>query len=319
MIFIKQFLTNRELRILEKVLPRLSEKDINEIQELRNCYKKLILNKTSNNPSKKAWDEHEFKLTDNILKNDIRLFLRWEVVLNTMFVSQADYLEIELDYLKSSGNWAKRWSYAVRESIVGSPIPYSANSNMSGNSIHHSYHLAQFEAIIESPINDFDFIFEFGGGYGSMCRIVHELGFKGVYIIFDLPSFSHLQWYYLKSNNLLVASSAMDHEAIFDKQGIYCLSNLNMLMSLFKKYTSVQKSLFLSTWAFSETPLELRSDIEKLCARQNYFLFGYQDTFGEIDNIEYFRSFKNKFNSIRWIENKIAHIKNSYYLFGKAS
>ena len=70
-----------------------------------------------------------------------------------------------------------------------------------------------------------DVIVEFGGGYGSMCRLVRKLGFKGRYVIFDLRPILALQKYYLglhgveagydlTAANLLTASLATVMEAL---------------------------------------------------------------------------------------------------------
>ena len=65
-------------------------------------------------------------------------------------------------------------------------------------------HLALFEETTGSKIDTLELIFEFGGGYGSMCRLAHNLGFNQAYIIFDLQPFSALQNYYLSSLDLPV-------------------------------------------------------------------------------------------------------------------
>jgi hypothetical protein len=48
-----------------------------------------------------------------------------------------------------------------------------------------------------SCLHDADCIVEFGGGFGSMCRLIGALGFRGRYVIFDLPPVLALQRYYL--------------------------------------------------------------------------------------------------------------------------
>jgi hypothetical protein len=54
---------------------------------------------------------------------------------------------------------------------------------------------------------DTDCIIEFGGGFGSMCRLVHALGFRGQHIIFDLPPVWALQRYYLRLHGIEVDDS----------------------------------------------------------------------------------------------------------------
>jgi hypothetical protein len=260
-----------------------------------------------------AWIENERALVRNVLNNDIRLFLQWEVVRNTMFTADAEFLTAELAFLKASPDWPHRWSNAVRESTVGTPITFSAGSTMSGNTIHHAYHLAQFEQATGVPIDSMRVIFEFGGGYGSMCRIIHQLGFKGTYIIFDLPTFSSLQKYYLGANMLPVVSRRPAEPL----EGIYCLSTIDDLNSLLRNQSDGHRGLFISTWALSESPRAARDRIEKFMRKQNYFLLAYQDRFFEIDNRAYFDDILSRAGTTRWHHADIGHIPNSYYLFGQ--
>jgi hypothetical protein len=45
-------------------------------------------------------------------------------------------------------------------------------------------------------VRGFDFVIEFGGGYGSLCRLFFNQQFKGQYVLFDLPPFSALQHFF---------------------------------------------------------------------------------------------------------------------------
>ena len=64
---------------------------------------------------------------------------------------------------------------------------------------------------IDDPEN-FDFIFEFGGGYGAMCEILHRAGFSGEYYIYDVPSMNKIQEHFLESSGI---------------DGVVCTSNLD--------------------------------------------------------------------------------------------
>ncbi|MBI3656026.1 MAG: hypothetical protein HY232_06350 [Acidobacteria bacterium] len=56
-----------------------------------------------------------------------------------------------------------------------------------------------------------------------MCRLVHHLNFMGKYVIFDLPEFSLLQYYFLKSYGFAVYKNLDE----FDRNpyGILCCSS----------------------------------------------------------------------------------------------
>ena len=94
--------------------------------------------------------------------------------------------------------------------------------------IHHAYHLAQFEEKTRTQVHEIDFVLEFGGGYGSMCRLFYNLGFRGRYVIFDLPSFSALQIYYLKTLDLPVQPI----NELKSRTGIVCVSDNTVLKSI---------------------------------------------------------------------------------------
>jgi hypothetical protein len=74
-----------------------------------------------------------------------------------------------------------------------SPPMFSTNAM----AIAHALHLFRFHSRLGSYLHDADCIVEFGGGFGSMCRLIGALGFRGRYVIFDLPPVLALQRYYL--------------------------------------------------------------------------------------------------------------------------
>ena len=102
-----------------------------------------------------------------------------------MFITNAMYILIELFFLRRQSNWTRRWKKALAEEKIGAPLPYWAYPRSSGNLIHHTYHIAQLESRLKERINAFDCIVEYGGGYGSMCRLCRNLGYEGDYFIFD--------------------------------------------------------------------------------------------------------------------------------------
>src|SRR5258706_98595 len=79
--------------------------------------------------------------------------------------------------LRTSPTWP-RFKPALRESAIGKPVRFLFRGATSGIQIHHTYHLAQFEQETGTRVDQDRLIFEFGGGYGSMCRQAHLLGFK---------------------------------------------------------------------------------------------------------------------------------------------
>jgi hypothetical protein len=198
---------------------------------------------------------------------------------------------------------------------VGDPIPYLWYWRSSGNLIHHAYHLAQFEEKAEVLIHEIDYVFEFGGGYGSMCRLFFNLGFRGRYIIFDLPPFSALQAYFLKTLGLTVKSAL---EAKNTNTGIICLSDIQDLISLLRDRTQPRKDMFVATWSISECPIITRESILPLVSDFQTFMIAYQDTFGEVDNREFFYNWMQTIADVRWNAWQIEHLPGNNYLVGGA-
>jgi len=300
--------------ILDRPLPAPSERERNGVEEMRNRIRACpSLEKADAPPSEKEWlDTHE-RLCECILHEDPREFLRWDVVSKTMSVAFAGYIQQELDYLKTRPDWKTRWSPSIVESAVGHPIPYWKYPRSSGNLIHHACHVAQFEEKTGSAVHDIKFVFEFGGGYGSLCRLFHNLGFQGPYLIFDLPGFSALQQFYLKSSGVPVHPVQRFPE---ETGGAFCVSDLDLLREMLLHYPDVGSSLFIATWSISETPLDLRQRVLPLLAGFNFFLMAYQDRFGEVRNSEEFRKWQADRQDIAWMEWSIHHLPGNRYLMG---
>ena len=241
-------------------------------------------------------------------------FLQWDVIRHTMFVNSPKFVKKELELLRKKKDWKSRWEPAIHESWVGSPDHTRFCEYSSGNLIHHIFHLAQFEEKTGVKIDSLSTIVEFGGGYGSMCRACHNLGFKGRYIIFDLPHFSSLQRFYLKSLKLPV----MRPNEV-ENSSIHCCSDIEDLQRVLSLSGIAQKSLFIATWSLSETPMHVRDMFMPSVSGLGNYLIAYQHSFGEVNNIDYFRDWKNTINGIsNWQEWEIPQIRGSNYLIGSS-
>lgn len=284
------------------------------LSELKTTFRALPELETTNAlPTEAEWFSNMNRLRELILNQNPREFLRWDVVTQTMFVSQARYIFTELRYLKHHRDWNTRWRGAIKESSVGHPYPYFLYPASSGNLIHHTYHVAQFEDKTADKINDMEFVFEFGGGYGSMCRLFYKLGFRGKYVIFDLPSFSALQTYYLKTGGFPVLSLSESEKT---KTGIVCVSDIDALKSILEEHFQSTHKMFIATWSISETPKTIRDVVLNLVSDFQSFLIGYQDKFGEVDNLTYFSGWKEVVSNVTWNSWRINHLPGNSYLVG---
>jgi hypothetical protein len=174
----------------------------------------------------------------------------------------------------------------------------------------------QFEEKTKVQVQDIDYVFEFGGGYGSMCRLFHNLGFRGRYIIIDLPPFSALQKYYLGTLGLPIRS-VTDFER--SKSGIVCVSDIHKLKSILADRIEARNTMFIATWSISETPISIRNSILPLTSGFQSFLLAYQDRFEEVNNVDFFNKWKETINEIAWQSWRIRHIPGNNYLVGRVA
>jgi hypothetical protein len=300
--------------LLDKPAPKKTEPLSDLVDDIRNRFKSLpSFDDKGERTSRAAWERNMNRLKELVLNKDPVEFLRWDVILETMFVAFSSYVGTELSQLKNLPDWEARWRPAIRESQIGRPFVYPFYRESSGNLIHHAYHISQFEEALGDGVDDFKFVLEFGGGYGSVCRLLHNLGFKGKYIIFDLPHFSALQRFYLKALGLPVRE-IVDYQQT--ESGIFFVSSLEVLSDLVSN-AGRGKGLFVATWSISEAPIHIREEILPIAKRLNNILIAYQDRFEDIDNEEYFRSWKSTVGpAYSWHESLIPHLPGSYYLFG---
>lgn len=137
-----------------------------------------------------SWLWRRTDLRDQILHDNPENFLAWPVVRGAMYVGNAPYMKFESEALLEDRHHA-----FIREPDFGKQTNEKTNFNFT----HQAYHLMQWEWRTGQRIENLDTILEFGGGYGAMALIARRLGFKGRYIIYDLPEFSALQEYYLSN------------------------------------------------------------------------------------------------------------------------
>jgi len=289
-------------------MTQITNKEEELIDELRNTFAGFS-GSSKSEQGESRWLENIHRLNELVDSEDPRYFLQWDVIKRTMEVGNADFIETELDYLKQLNNW-DRWKKAIQENSSGNPTYSNIYPESSGNLIHHAYHVAQYEYLTSKNVNDLDCIFEFGGGYGGMYRLIHNLGFKGKYIIFDFPEFSALQQYFIKSIGLEVHTIDSFKQA---KSGVICVSDIHILKNFLLNYVTADTSMFLATWSLSECPVEFRNEILPMVNNWRSFLIAYQGQFEGIDNINFFKDWSENQLGINWNNKKIEHIPNDFY------
>ena len=168
--------------IYDKPLPAATEQEKMLSSELKERFKAIspIELLASTPDSEREWQRNMNRLRELVLSEDTREFLRWDVIGDTMFATDAGYLKNELNYLQKLPNWKSVWMDVIKEVSIGHPVPCFYYPSSSGNLIHHAYHGARFQEASKINFDSLGLVFEFGGGYGSLCRVIHKLQFKGI-------------------------------------------------------------------------------------------------------------------------------------------
>ena len=251
------------------------------------------------------WAEYRRSLRQEIQERDPRGFTNWESINHVAFwiPDKTEFLQ-----LRRRRDWF-RWRDAIAEDRVGHPEPYILYPRSSGNLIHHAYSVAEFLDHTRRRVEDMSTVVEFGGGYGSTARLFYRLGFRGHYVIYDLPEYCALQEYFLSSVGLgLDVAYQTVHEPG------------EMRVSLLSKPEDLAKipevDLFVALWSVSECPFELRETIwSQLPAIKNY-LIAYQHRYGDFDNLAYFEKLRATRDDIHWFDYEIEHLRTSVVFDG---
>jgi hypothetical protein len=253
----------------------------------------ILLGEIKKMEESKYWVEECQKLEEKMKNSDCSDFLQWVFIIDAMFHTPPETI---LHTLQASPYWIF-WKKALKEDTFGKPTPYYLYPESSGNLLWHAYSLLQLVNFApELSIRNLKKVYEFGGGYGSFCRMLYRMSFKGEYIIYDFPIFSKLQ-------------------ALFFKNIGFIDEKISLVTNWDNKIGE-GADLFIALWSISESPIKLRDKIFST-VKSKYILITYKEEYEGIDNIAYFKKFKEDRPNYVWLEYGIAHLPHDYYLLGK--
>ncbi len=262
-------------------------------------------------PPAKKWRLFTQMLRERSLNDDPRHFLSWEVIRSNMGYRANTR---DLRFLKRSPLWEK-FQAALREPLSTNRQPFFAWPETSENAVRQAVHVAQFYQKTGAVPTDFNVIVDFGGGYGSMARLIQGLGFRGTYIIFDWPEFLALQRFYLTLAD--VPAPIEVQPEILRAPAIVQVSDLTVLKRLLAALPSSAKRLLIATWSLSEAPVSLRDEILSTVDPDGYLLT-YQHAFGGVPNRPYFDRVVIDHPRISWHDYAMLYIpaERNRYLLG---
>lgn len=241
------------------------------------------------------WDYKRREFRRNVAELDTANFLNWPSIGITMHLGAWPWVDFEYFAVIKE---RPEWDIALWENAFGGIEFYNRLDPLtSPNLIHMAYHLLQWEKATGRKVQDLKSVVEFGGGFGSMAKLIHRLGFTGQYTIYDLPEMSLLQEFYL--------SQTLEHHNVQWVNGPHGSGK-----------QPATADLWLATWSFSEVPISDRAGIINQCKPESY-LIGYQNIFEWNDNIGWFTEFSRSKPKYQWTTQRLEHQDGEhYYLFG---
>ena len=280
---------------------------VNKIYDLAKNFEEKDVNKKKTHI---IFSKKVFKL---ILSKSLINFLQKSFIQQMFFVHNRLFLVSYLLEFTNSPRWLF-WKKIIQESNVGNPVRFFLYPKTSGNKIFQTYHLKTFEDFSKIKINNFETIYEFGGGFGNLALTFHNINKKSKYIIFDTFEVNLLQYYYLKKNNLNPSFKKLDN-----KNKILLTNSIELLKKKIKFIKSQKNKLFIANWSLSETPLDFRKKFNFIIDAFDYQLISFQKNFEDIDNLKYFKKIQKKNIQLKRksIFIPVKKIKNNFYLLCK--
>jgi hypothetical protein len=277
-------------------------------QNKNNCkliIKKAIYLKNYTKNTSNLWNAYLNKIKFSFLTKDITKFLQWPEIISTMVKADDKFTKIQLNKIQNlTSKYGKK---IIEEKFVGFPRYSVYKLNSSANLIHHAYHLSIFERYTKKNILDHDLIIEFGGGYGSMCRLIKNMGYKGSYVIYDLKHLNLLQQYFL-SNIFFKQNNNIEDLRI--KKNIILTSSIAIINKIFNKCKNV---LFISNWALEESSFNTQKKFKKYLKKSKSLLIGFERCF-QNDDRDYLNYFTKIIYDRNFVLKKAPYSSKSYYL-----
>ena len=225
-------------------------------------------------------------------------FLQQDHVKGSMFQSDRVLFEREYDYILENNE--DYLALFESPSTFGSPVTFfMQGKTYNPNDIHHLYHICRYENTVGEIIDPIN-VFEWGGGYGNMCKVMYMLYGDLIesYTIVDLPKFNRLSENYISNT---WEDAEVTHLSVHD----------------FKDKIEDKYDMFVSTWALSESPIEWTSYLdEHNFLNVDRMLFSLHQCGSHIPFMEESTNLRNVLKNQETIEEEVSVIDGiNYYIF----
>jgi|TARA_A100001011_G_C14147829_1_gene772696 hypothetical protein len=232
------------------------------------------------------WEKMSLDLKNSIKTRNLYDFRDWHSVSIIplyechLYQEYLDYAKDIYDSLEESEKYI--WEFCMSHTTYGytfkhhfhkkHSIPFRHFTTNPYN-LKSNHHFFKYQTHTKNKITEFDRIVELGGGCGDFCKFVMNMGYTGDYVIIDLPVVTKIQKQNLAGYDVRFTSAPVHYR---------------------------ENTLFVSTWAISECPIEWRNEIISKLNPSNW-LISYQSKFNEVDNEKYFKDFEGVREKIPWI------------------
>ena len=237
-------------------------------------------------------------------------FLRLPPVMKTIHPRIRGRSPDYLRYLLASRRFSAELQRALTESPVGRPLVNPHYPLSSPLLMQHGYHLVRLLESTGLDLPALRLVVDFGAGYGSFFRLLRNLGYRERYLVWDLPVMCALQRFYLR--NVFPTGPGSQPPGNLE----WLISGDPAAPAAVSRHCAQQPSLFIATWSLSETPLAVREQIAPTLAGFTHILCAYQRTFGEHDNVQYFRSLEQSLPAFEWQHFECPIFRRNFYLIG---
>lgn len=200
------------------------------------------------------WQGQKKEFRNTLLGKANKNLWREHCIQSSMVRTGFDSMQaLEVCYIKSCISEKTRNKILSYKDVDFNSVPFECELNCSTNTLGHLFYTAKVLEKVHQNNIKLNTIFEFGGGYGNLGRILKSLNPQATLVMIDLPEFNALQYLFLKAT--------LPYEVIVHTEAPKSFKEgaIHLVPVFFLKDIDLNADLFISTFALSEAPLMVQS------------------------------------------------------------